>query len=323
VSETLVYPWHQPLWQQLQEARRTERLPHALLFAGVSGCGHESLPLRFAASLLCLKPQAQGDACGHCRSCQVLAANAHPDFMQVVLAEEKQVIGVDQVRELRRFLALSRSYSPVRVAVMLVADAMNINAANSLLKTLEEPVDRTHILLQSVQPSRLLPTIRSRCQQLRMPLPAQTMALQWLAQQTLQHPATPLLALANGQPLRALALDSGEEMAARERFFQQLLAMLQGQEALADVSVHWEKYPRETLLNWQLMLVAKALAARLPDEVPAAQAVLKAVPATQWWRLYDGLLELQQLAAHPLNARLFVENMLALWLGSTARRTGV
>ncbi|MCB1638635.1 MAG: hypothetical protein KDI15_07290, partial [Thiothrix sp.] len=157
----------------------------------------------------------------------------------------------------------------------------------------------------------------------RMPLPAQTMALQWLAQQTLQHPATPLLALANGQPLRALALDSGEEMAARERFFQQLLAMLQGQEALADVSVHWEKYPRETLLNWQLMLVAKALAARLPDEVPAAQAVLKAVPATQWWRLYDGLLELQQLAAHPLNARLFVENMLALWLGSTARRTGV
>ncbi|HPQ95111.1 MAG: DNA polymerase III subunit delta' [Thiothrix sp.] len=323
MSETPRYSWHQSLWRQLQDARRAGRLPHALLFAGVSGCGHETLPRRFAASLLCLEPQAEGEACGHCRSCQVLAANAHPDFMQVTLAEDRQAISVEQVRELRGFLALSRSYSPVRVVVMPGADTMNVNAANSLLKTLEEPVDQTHILLQSTHASRLLPTIRSRCQQLRMPLPTQAAARQWLEQQALQHPAAELLALANGQPLLALALDSGVEMADRERFFQQLLTILQGQEALAEVSAQWEKYPRETLLNWQLLLLARALASRLSGETPAPLALLEAIPATQWWRLYDGLLELRPLAAHPLNARLFVESMLALWLGGTARRTGV
>lgn len=313
------YAWHQALWQQLQMARQQQHLPHALLFSGQTGCGHEHLVYALAQSLLCLQPNEASYACGQCRSCKVFAAQAHPDFMLLAVAEDKQVISIEQIRGLARFLELSRSYSPHRVAVIIHADAMNMNAANSLLKSLEEPADNSYILLFTTQPSQLMPTIRSRCQQLRLAQPSQAQALTWLQAQTLAPAQTAyeLLTITGGRPLAALAEDASERLKQQTLFFNHLKAVLTGQLSLIEIAVQWEKYDRQELLNWQLIWVQQWIRQSLGgwdsslQELTELNPYLK--PATAWL-LYERLLELKALSTHPLNGRLFVENMLALWL---------
>ncbi|SKA71211.1 DNA polymerase-3 subunit delta' [Thiothrix eikelboomii] len=314
----VTYAWHQTIWQQLKVARQQQHLPHALLFSGQLGCGHEHLVYALAQSLLCLQPDAAAYACGQCRSCKVFAAQAHPDFMLLDLAEDKQVITVEQVRSLHHFLELSRSYSPHRVVMIIHADAMNTNAANSLLKSLEEPADNSYILLFTAHPTQLMPTIRSRCQQLRLASPNQAQALTWLQAQALgQTTAHKLLAITGGRPLAALVEESGERLQQQTLFFNHLIAVLAGNLSLTEVATQWEKYDRQELLNWQLTWVQQWIRQSLAGvgdtttlELTELTRYLK--PDTAW-QLYERLLELKALATHPLNGRLLVENMLALW----------
>lgn len=315
-----IYPWHKGVWQQVQAARTQQHLPHALLFSGQDGCGHEVFVQVLAQSLLCLQPDAEGMACGQCRSCHVFVSKAHPDFTQVSVPEDKQVIGVDQIRVLGHFLELSCSYSPCRVAVIMGAEHMNVNAANSLLKPLEEPSAHSHILLFSLKPAELLPTVRSRCQLLRLPLPSHSEAIHWLEQKNPVQAPELLLKLANGKPLAALAQDSGEKLVQRLLFLQQLAALLSGKAVLSELSAHWEKQPRAELLDWQLQWLHAVLRGRYSgageggQDAEALFDVCVAISNRGLWGLYERLLELKPLAAHPLNARLFVENMLSLWL---------
>ncbi len=245
------YPWQAHAWAGVQQAKTGDHLHHALLFSGEAGCGNEAFIQALAKSLLCLKPDAEGVACGQCRSCQVFASQAHPDFMLITLMEDKQSILIEQIRELNYFLGLSRSYSPRRVVVITPAERMNVNAANSLLKSLEEPAADTHILLLTAQPAALLPTIRSRCQSVRLPLPAHAEALQWLQQQPLQHPAEHLLETAWGRPLAALELDTTETLAQRKQWLEHLTQYAQGQGNITEISAHWEKFDKARLLDWQ------------------------------------------------------------------------
>ncbi|MEZ5535806.1 MAG: DNA polymerase III subunit delta' [Thiolinea sp.] len=313
----MIYPWHHSVWSGLQQARNKDRLPHALLFSGDEGCGHEGFMQTLAQSLLCLSPDAEGKGCGQCRSCQVFVANAHPDFSLIEAVADKQVISVDQVRTLSHFLGLSCSYSPVRVALIREADRMNVNAANSLLKSLEEPSSHTHILLFSSRSSTLLPTIRSRCQQIRLALPETQLAVKWLSAQHPVQDAATLLHLAGGKPLYALELDSGELIAARKIWQQHLLAALRKNKSIAEVGSEWAAQPRAQLLNWQLGLVQDlirhsmgVIRAGMEEETVILS---EAVRGKDLWALYDQLLEMKGLSAHPLNNQLFAENMLSLW----------
>ena len=315
----MIYPWHATVQEQLYSAKQAGRLPHAILFAAESGCGHDAFVGTLVKSLLCLTPDEKGIACGHCRSCEVFSANSHPDFINVKTPADKQIIGVDQVRALNHFLELSRSYSPVRVALIGTADDMNINAANSLLKTLEEPTDNTHIVLVSYHPEALLPTIRSRCQQIRLSLPPRSEALAWLNTQTLKQPAEALLALAAGRPLNALQLDDGELLDKQQFWLQQLSDLLQGRAAIAPLAAEWAKEDKRALLDWQISLVQEIIRNNFSGadvENGSNKHELSALLVnrnTDFWRLNDGLIQLKSLATHPLNAQLFAENMLSLW----------
>lgn len=306
------YSWHQTIWQQLQAARKQQHLPHALLFSGQTGCGHEHLVYAVAASLLCLQPDSEGYACKQCRSCNVFAAKAHPDFMLLETAEDKQVITVEQVRGLNRFLELSRSYSPNRVAVILNADTMNANAANSLLKSLEEPADNSYILLFTANMARILPTVRSRCQPLRLLQPTQAEALAWLQKQPLVQQASELLVLAGWRPLAAVNEDSGERLTQKTLFLNQLKSLLGSNSSIVELATQWEKYDRIELLDWQLTWIQQLIRQEVGDSsVPNDTNYMQ---PSKLWSIYDRLLELKTLATHPLNGRLFVENMLSLWL---------
>lgn len=314
----MIYPWQANAWQAVQQAKSSDHLHHALLFSGEEGCGNEAFVHALGQSLLCLTPAADGGACGQCRSCQVFASQAHPDFMAVSVAEDKQSILIEQIRELNHFLGLSRSYSPRRVAIIAPAERMNINAANSLLKSLEEPAPDTHILLLTAQPASLLPTIRSRCQAISLPLPARHSAHGWLQAQGLQHAPELLLDAAWGRPLAALELDTTDTLVQRQKWLEHLLQLGKGQGNIAEISAYWEKYDKIRLLDWQLGWIITFMKQQQETGKTAteAQQLCNTLGFQRLWAIYGKLLELKKLATHPLNARSYLESMLVLWLSA-------
>lgn len=150
---------------------------HAYLFAGPGGVGRRTLALRFAQALNCVNPPAPGGFCGQCRECKQIAAMAHPDLAVVQAENEGGILKVDQVREVRRIVSLKPFQSKYRVALFLRFHEANENAANALLKTLEEAPAHVILLLTADNPESLLPTIVSRCEVLRLrPLPIEEVA---------------------------------------------------------------------------------------------------------------------------------------------------
>lgn len=218
MSDWLPYPWQQESWQRLVQPLQQQRMPHALLVSGEKGGGKQFLMDGFAKKALC--QQQQDYACGQCKSCQLFAAGTHPDYS--LLLPDGKNIKIDQVRSMIEQLGQTAHLGGMKVVMLVPAEAMNIASANALLKCLEEPTPNTLIILVSHSPHRLLPTIRSRCQQMVMPKPELMQADQWLqvfvgdAAQRAQ-----LLQLANGNPLLA-----------RDYFEQDMLALYQKSQSL-------------------------------------------------------------------------------------------
>lgn len=221
-------PWQLPAWQRLHARLQNNTLPHALLISGVAGTGKQHFTQAFAALALCRQPE-NAHACGQCGACRQLAASAHPDFHQVTIAEDKSGILVDQIRELSQKLALTSQHSGWKIAVVTPADAMNVNAANSLLKTLEEPSAGTLLLLVTARPARLPATIRSRCQAVRISTPSTDTAVAWLDEHASRPDWSALLGIAGGGPLLALELANNELMQERLDFYKKLMELHSGQ----------------------------------------------------------------------------------------------
>ena len=182
-----LYPWQAADWQRLQTLR--QRPPQALLLRGSAGIGKLLLATEFARSLLCRAPQADGLACGQCPSCRWFAQGTHPDFRLLQPESETEgedsaegddgkrkkkaskQIKVEQIRELAQFCSLSAHQGGRRVVLIQPAESMNPNAANALLKMLEEPPADLLFILVSHQYQQLLPTILSRCLSFPLALP--------------------------------------------------------------------------------------------------------------------------------------------------------
>jgi DNA polymerase-3 subunit delta' len=196
--------WLDASWQSFIERIEQDRLGHALLLAGQPGIGKQILAEAMVARLLCLQPGRV--ACGECTSCKLLKGGAHPDRFILTPEEDKKLINVEQSRELGAGLALTTTISPVKVALIYPAEAMNKSAANALLKNLEEPPGKTVILLLSHDPSRLLVTIRSRCQLIPAHAPERPVGLAWLKGQDNSAAGLQAQALesAGGGPMLAL-----------------------------------------------------------------------------------------------------------------------
>jgi len=141
---------------------------HAYLFAGPPGLGRRTLALHFAQALNCPTPLDAGIPCGQCRDCKQIAAMQHPDLTIIQAESEGGTLKVDQIREARRMLALKPYQSSYRVSIFLRFQEANDNAANALLKTLEEAPSYAVLILTADNPEQLLPTIVSRCEVLRL-----------------------------------------------------------------------------------------------------------------------------------------------------------
>src|SRR5688500_12951417 len=141
---------------------------HAYLFAGPPGLGRRSLALRFAQALNCRTPINAGIPCGQCRDCKQIQATQYPDLSVVQADSEGGTLKVDQIRDARRALTLKPYVAKYRVALFLRFQQSNDNAANALLKTLEEAPSYAVLILTADNPEQLLPTIVSRCEVLRL-----------------------------------------------------------------------------------------------------------------------------------------------------------
>lgn len=219
----LPLPW---LRAPLQAALAGQR-GHALLLHAAAGMGALEFALSLAQARLCERNQEAGPRpCGECGSCKLVQARLHPDLYVLMpealrrqhhwpLRDDKEgddgkrkpsrQIRIPEVRALIDWTQQTSARGQGKVAVLHPAEAMNAAAANALLKTLEEPPPGTRLLLSTADPALLLPTVRSRCQHLRLPPPSQQQALAWLASQGVPQ-AQVLLAAASGQPLGARAL---------------------------------------------------------------------------------------------------------------------
>ena len=225
---TAPLPWQLDHWARLGQQADSGRLPHALLIAGPAGIGKERFARAVAARLLCGSP-VSGTACGSCKSCLLLAAGSHPDLLDVSSDEGSRVIKIDQVRELIDFAGKTPAIAGNKVVLLGPAEAMNINAANALLKCLEEPSASTSLLLYSHQPSGLPATVRSRCQALSMPVPGREACLAWLRPQCVDDiGAEELLDAAGGRPLAALELLGNDGLQTRQAVRAGLAALVQG-----------------------------------------------------------------------------------------------
>ncbi|MDD3517044.1 MAG: DNA polymerase III subunit delta' [Chromatiales bacterium] len=328
-------PWFDPAWQRLRTQRTQDRLPHALLIHGPEGIGERDFVRALAAAALCETPE-DGDACGHCDGCVLFRAGNHPDYSEVRPEEEGKQLRIDQIRDLAGFVGLSRGRAPYKVVVLTPADRLNDNAANALLKTLEEPPPRTLLLLLTSRPGRLPATIRSRCQRVPLHAPTPDQARAWLAERLpAGADADVLLALAHGAPQAALALAGGDTLTRRAAFLDDFGSCLDGRLGVVAFAGKWCKEAQATLAAWLNDVLADAIrrASGAPSrlsEQSADGAGLRRLPeALDLQSMFKLLHELQQyrrLLETPVNPQMLLEGLAVSWKSALAaqapRRNG-
>jgi DNA polymerase-3 subunit delta' len=307
-----MHPWNEPILDSIRQ--RAGRLPHALLIHGARGVGKLALAERIGQLLLCEAADAGHRPCNACDACRWYLAGNHPDLRRIepeilqkpVETEEDEPpakkknpsreIKVDQIRDLAQFLNLRSHRGAYRVALVHPADTMKENAANALLKGLEEPPAGAVFLLVTHSAASLLPTIRSRCQAIAVPVPPADIAMRWLDAQGAKD-AGRWLAYAGGGPLRAL------EYAEQGVLIDRLLkspGLVEDRDALPLFAEALQK-----------VALDRAFAAfGLP---PKYQTGAKGKPADPraWLAFARRMGEERQLASHEVNPKLFSAQLLS------------
>ena len=177
-------PWQDALRGSLLADARAGRLPHAILMQGPDGIGKLACGRWLVAMLLCAHPR-DGQPCGGCRGCQLHSAGEHSDWMHLQGRGKSRGISVEQVRAATAFMATTARHpggwlGSWKLVLCEGAERLSVQAANAMLKTLEEPHPGRLLILTSVRPRMLLATVRSRCRTLAMPVPDAAAARAWL-----------------------------------------------------------------------------------------------------------------------------------------------
>lgn len=280
------YPWQSVLWDAVVARLEAGGLPHALLIAGPPGWGQWEFALVLARRILGLESVAAEDPI------------IHPDFRLVTIEEGKRQILVDQIRGLNQFAFETASAGGAKVAVIAPAEALNVNAANALLKTLEEPPSNTYLLLGSFAAGRLLPTITSRCQRLTLGIGGQERAREWLLAEAGSGANTEAaMFFAGGAPLAALALLEEGTLGDAQTLERCLLDPRGDVGSLLQLA---NKHSLDELLDWWLRI-----AVRWESEAPGR---------LESFEFLDALIGLKAEAlAVPLNAPLVVQSLQRRW----------
>lgn len=338
VSKSLIS--HKRIWERLTESG--SRFPHSLLLVGPKGVGKGLFAAELAKGLLCEAGGTSISACGNCDSCRWFAAQSHPDFRRIspeadqeadaddtTSADRKkgsQQIKIAQIRELEDFVFFGSHRGKGRVIIIEPAEAMNTAAANSLLKLLEEPPVNVYFILISSGWRRLLPTIRSRCRIATFNRPSREEGAAWLTANK-HEDAVEFLSFAGGAPM--LAISEAERGGKTRRLLDSLVTP--GSDPLMLAS-QWEAQISgdqgttledivSTLQKWLSDLALAKLGHSMrfiAGRTSEANQLIDRASAVGLIRCYNELSRVRALATHPLNPRLFLEELAERYLRALA-----
>ncbi len=343
-----VHPWNASKAAAL--ARDRKRLPHALLLAGPAGLGKNALAAWLAQFLLCVQPAAGDKPCGHCQGCRLFAAGSHPD-LHVVQPEaiykstdtliaryalrypptdknkdskDSSVIRIDQIRSLIENAQTRPQIAACKLMLLSPADTLNVNAANSLLKLLEEPPPDSYLILVADRPARLPATIRSRCTRVDFNAPAKDTALAWLRSRDLsESDARLLLGLAGGAPLAAQLLAESDFLAQRAALLEDVERLVGGQADPLACAARWKSLGAERCLLWLQGWLSDLIRTTMrtgpgqlhnPDVQTRLQALEKRLDLRQLFRYADVVAQGRALLGGPLDEQLLLEDTLIRWM---------
>lgn len=349
-----IYSWQKESWRKLaQDAQGSRRLPaHALLLRGRKGLGKLAFGRYLAKSRLCENPSAAAEACETCASCRWFEQGGHPDYRLIepeatsapsTMAgspddngedgssnivpsattesgsaksrkKPSKQISVGQIRDLADFINTSSHQNGYKIILLHPAETMNAAAANALLKNLEEPPPRTLFILVTHHAQYLLPTIRSRCLQVAMPVPDAATAIAWLKQQGIKNPET-CLASAGYAPLSALEFNDDDYLKRHGDFIGQISTPADlSPIALAE---ELQKSDLPTVVNWLQKWCYDLMSFRTTgkvryhlDRLAAIKLLASGIEPRSLATYSRTLADARLLASHPLNTRLFLEELL-------------
>jgi DNA polymerase III subunit delta' len=307
-------PWLEEPCETLERAVAQDRLPHAVLLQIGAGQGGEWLARWLAARIFC------PTVCGDCLACRRVQAGEHPD-LQLLSPEESTEIRIEQVRSLAEQFALTRHGSGRKVAIITPADRLNRNAANALLKTLEEPSGEALIVLVTAKPARLPQTIGSRCLRLVIPPPSMSAMVDWLEQSAsmagaaMGSPAEPsidwsaVLEIMGPAPLSALEVDHTRVLAIRQAAQGAVRDAMAGRLDPPVIAERWSKDD----FAWYLTALERCAQSELRES-----SLRQFVAAAKFWlELIDELNEARRWADTPVNKSLVIQRL--LWRLSAVR----
>ncbi len=319
------WPWLHSDWLQLAKTITQQRIPQALLITGNKGLGKFALAQHFAQSLLCFTRDSAADYCGQCQSCRLFQAETHPDYKIIEPEQAGKSITIAMIRELTTQLSLKPQFESQRVVVINPADSLNNAAANAFLKYLEEPTERTTLLLITEKPTKLPATIRSRCQKLLISCPGESVLKAWLEQHNAGKNSETVMRLSQGSPLLAKQLSDRAILALRAQCFSDWVSVGCAKTNANELAGQWYKLDRDELAfllfwltSWVMDMITlayhrQALNVYNPDLIEDLQELTEKLDLKSLYKYYDFLLRSQKTLDTPLNKQLMWEEILIKW----------
>jgi len=315
VTSPLLPPWFENARNEVNAALAAERLAHGLLIHEDPGAGGLELARWIAQRVNCTEPARA--PCGECQSCRWIAADQHPDVTRLSPEEDSEYIKVEPVRELIADLTLTAHGRGYKVVIFSPAHALNPNAANSLLKTLEEPPKRTLVLLVTSQPSRLLPTLRSRCSRLRLAGPTREEAADFLTAARGAGPWAEALAATGAGPFSLLDADPSALAQLRSDTISTLVDIGSGNLQPPAVADRWAKGELAIRLccleSWVTDRILETTSIRDVTHLSGAALPPK---ICRLFEFSDAIRDMRKLAHTSINKTMAVEALLWRWARS-------
>jgi len=215
----------------LEDEIEKDRISHAYLFSAKEGSGKSKLAFEFAKASFC--EEAGVDSCGSCINCRKMDHQNHPDFKTISVLEDKTAISIDQIRELKKEIAYKPYDSDHKIYMIEPAEKLTKQAANSLLKTLEEPPSFATIILLAEDSGKLLPTLVSRCQQIKLGSVSKPKIKELLLEEGLDMQQADIVSsAAAGSPGKALAMSKIDNYFERRREIYDFLTKIQSKNTI-------------------------------------------------------------------------------------------
>ncbi len=321
-------PWQERQWQLMLHGMQAGVLAHSYLFRGVPGVGKLRFAQAFAALLLCEASAKKGitQACGQCKGCELISAGTHPDFLMVEPDAPGKPIRIDRIRQVNEFARKTAQQGGRRVIIINPAQAMNINSANALLKSLEEPGSDTLFFLISARSGDMLATIRSRCQSLDFSTPPRAEGVQWLSEHVAdQLVVDQLMSLTVNAPLLAYDMFDQGVLEERGKLINAMAGLFRGEQTPVELAKEWQSADLILLLDWlgswlddvvRFSLSADDQSIRNSDLTKMVRYLAGKSDVKNAITLRDGLIENRQLLLEGgnLNAQILLEGVFCQYL---------